>query len=272
MTGSFQQSQGEMSQMRTRIIVLALGTFWHRPRTPSPAGSGSLQGGYSVSTSTAANFPSGGSFGSSAFIGRQLSPLFTLGAEGGFYGVENTTTEARVDCPPPSVPGSLGCNETDRAELDWIQLGATLRVGPNKGGFRPYGALGVGVYFGQRDTESTIADPSTGTVYPGFPLSSQCGPDGRGREHWRRTRLGAEQQQCLEPRPLGPAAFAHGRRPERRIRRGYLRDAAGGGGVPLVKAVSDSRQATGSRHAAPAHSRYCSTVDSRSLSPPASTA
>ncbi len=161
-----------MSQMRTRIIVLALGTFWASVAHAQSRWAGSLQGGYSVSTSTAANFPSGGSFGSSAFFGRQLSPLFTLGAEGGFYGVENTTTEARVDCPPPSVPGSLGCNETDRAELDWIQLGATLRVGPNKGGFRPYGALGVGVYFGQRDTESTIADPSTGTVYPGFPLSS----------------------------------------------------------------------------------------------------
>lgn len=158
--------------MRTRILMLALGTLMTSTAQAQSHWFVSVQGGYSVSTSTAESFPGGGAFGSSAFIGSQLSPLFTLGAEGGFYGVENTATEIRVDCPPPSVPGSLGCTETDRAELDWIQLGGTLRVGPNEGSFRPYGALGVGVYFGQRDTESTVTDGSNGVVYPGFPLSN----------------------------------------------------------------------------------------------------
>jgi hypothetical protein len=107
--------------------------------------------------------PAGGSFGSSAFIGRQLSPLFTVGIEGGFFGVENTTTVSRVDCPPPSVPGSLDCDETNRAELDWIQLGATARLGKNDGSWRPYGALGLGIYFGTRDTEVSVANANTGT-------------------------------------------------------------------------------------------------------------
>ena len=157
--------------MRTRIVGLALGTLMTSAAHAQSRWVGSLQGGYSVSTSTAESFPAGGSFGSSAFVGRQLSPLLTLGAEGGFYGVENTSSDTRVDCPPPSAPGSLGCNETDRAELDWVQLGATLRIGQNQGHFRPYGALGVGVYLGTRDTETTIANASTGTVYPGFPFS-----------------------------------------------------------------------------------------------------
>ena len=142
----------------------------HQPPTPSRDGSGSIQGGYSVSTDAAASFPAGGAFGSSAFIGRQLGPLVTLGAEGGFYGVENTTTESRVDCPPVSVPGSLGCNETDRAEVDWIQLGATARFGKNDGRWRPYGALGVGIYFGTRDTEVSLANATTGAPI-GIPLS-----------------------------------------------------------------------------------------------------
>lgn len=157
--------------MQTRIIVLAFGTVMASTAHAQSRWIGSLQGGYSASTGTAESFPAGGAFGSSAFIGRQLSPLFTLGAEGGFYGVENTSIETRVDCPPPSAPGSLGCDQTDRAELDWVQLGTTLRIGPDKGHFRPYGALGVGVYFGTRDTETTIANASTGMVYPGFPLS-----------------------------------------------------------------------------------------------------
>ena len=158
--------------MRTRIIALALAvgaTTTAHAQSPWYA---SLQGGYSVSTSTAESFPGGGAFGSSAFIGRQLGSLLTLGAEGGVYGVENTTTVTDVDCPPPSVPGSRGCIETDRAELDWIQLGATLRIGPDKGSFRPYGAVGVGVYFGQRDTENTITDGTTGALLPDFPFSA----------------------------------------------------------------------------------------------------
>ena len=109
------------------------------------------------------------------------------------YGVENTTTEARSTALPPSVPGSLGCNESDRAELDWIQLGATAPRRPNEGGFRPYGALGVGVYFGSVTPGTDIADRPTARCTPAFP-QQQCGPDGRGRQHWRRARLGAEQQ------------------------------------------------------------------------------
>lgn len=130
----------------------------------------SIQGGYSVSTATEESFPAGGSFGSSAFIGRQLTPIFTLGIEGGFFGVENTTTVSRADCPPPSVPGALDCNETDRAELDWIQLGATGRLGKNDGRWRPYGALGLGIYFGTRDTEVSFTNATTGEPV-GIPLA-----------------------------------------------------------------------------------------------------
>jgi len=156
--------------IRKPILVLALGSLMASTAQAQNAWVGSIQGGYSVSTSTAESFPAGGSFGSSAFIGRQLSPLFSLGIEGGFFGVENTTTTLRVDCPPPSVPGSLGCDETDLAELDWIQLGATARVGKNDGSWRPYGALGLGIYFGARDTEVTLANANIGEPI-GIPLS-----------------------------------------------------------------------------------------------------
>ena len=154
--------------MQGRTLVLALGSLMTSTAHAQSSWVGSIQGGYSVSTSTAETFPAGGSFGSSAFIGRQLSPLFTLGIEGGFFGVENTTTVSRVDCPPPSVPGSLGCDETDRAELDWIQLGATGRIGKNDGRWRPYGALGLAIYFGTRDTEVSLANANTGRpiVFP----------------------------------------------------------------------------------------------------------
>lgn len=150
--------------------MLALGSLLASTAQAQTSWVGSIQGGYSVSTSTAESFPAGGSFGSSAFIGRQLSPLFTLGIEGGFFGVENTTTVSRVDCPPPSVPGSFDCDETELAELDWIQLGATGRIGKNDGTWRPYGALGLGIYFGTRDTEVSFANANTG-VPIGIPLN-----------------------------------------------------------------------------------------------------
>ena len=150
--------------------MLALGSLMASTAQAQGSWVGSIQGGYSVSTSTAETFPAGGSFGSSAFIGRQLSPLFTLGIEGGFFGVENTTTVSRVDCPPPSVQGSLDCDETDLAELDWIQLGATARIGKNDGTWRPYGTLGLGTYFGTRDTEESFANSNTG-VPIGIPLN-----------------------------------------------------------------------------------------------------
>lgn len=150
--------------------MLALGSLMASTAQAQTSWVGSIQGGYSVSTSTAETFPAGGSFGSSAFIGRQLSPLFTLGIEGGFFGVENTTTVTRVDCPPPSVQGSLDCDETDLAELDWIQLGATARIGKNDGAWRPYGTLGLGIYFGTRDTEENFANTNTG-VPLGIPLN-----------------------------------------------------------------------------------------------------
>lgn len=156
--------------MGNRILVFVLGTFVSSTVHAQSNWVGSIQGGYSVSTATTESFPAGGSFGSSAFIGRQLSPLFTVGIEGGFFGVENTTTVSRVDCPPPSVPGSLDCDETDRAELDWIQLGATARLGKNDGSWRPYGALGLGIYFGTRDTEVSVANANTGTPI-GIPLN-----------------------------------------------------------------------------------------------------
>ena len=132
---------------------------------------GSIQGGYSVSTATVESFPAGGSFGSSAFIGRQLSPILTLGAEGGFFGVENTTTVAPADCPPPSEPGSLDCNRISSAELDWIQLGATARLGKNDGSWRPYGALGMAFYFGIRDTEVGFVNANTGEAV-GIPIGA----------------------------------------------------------------------------------------------------
>jgi hypothetical protein len=160
----------EMCLMRSIVIALGLGTALASTATAQMSWVGSIQGGYSVSTATAASFPAGGSFGSSAFIGRQLSPLFTLGVEGGFFGVENTTTVSRIDCPPASVPGSLGCDQTAQAELDWIQLGATGRVGKNDGRWRPYGALGLGIYFGVRDTEVSVVNANTGTPI-GIPLS-----------------------------------------------------------------------------------------------------
>ena len=156
--------------MQTRYIALALGLLVTSTAEAQSSWVASIQGGYSVSTATAVSFPSGGSFASSAFIGLQPGSLFTLGIEGGFFGVENTTTVSRVDCPPPSLPGSLGCDETDRVELEWIQLGATGRIGKNDGRWRPYGALGLGVYFGTRDTEVSLANAITGEPV-GVPLA-----------------------------------------------------------------------------------------------------
>lgn len=132
---------------------------------------GSIQGGYSVSTATVESFPAGGSFGSSAFIGRQLSPILTLGAEGGFFGVENTTTMEPADCPLAPVPGSLDCRKSSSAELDWVQLGATARIGKNSGRWRPYGALGMGFYFGTRYTDVTFSNTDTGETV-GFPVNA----------------------------------------------------------------------------------------------------
>ena len=70
------------------MLVVALGVTLSSAAHAQSSWVGSLQGGYSVSTSTASSFPGGGSFGSSAFVGRQLGAVFTLGLEGGFYGVE----------------------------------------------------------------------------------------------------------------------------------------------------------------------------------------
>lgn len=156
--------------IRTGIVALIIGSATCSTAQAQADWVASIQGGYSVSTSTAASFPAGGSFGSSAFIGRQLSPLFALGVEGGFFGVENTTTVTRVDCPPPAVPGSLQCDETDSAELDWIQLGITGRVGASTGSWRPYGALGLGIYFGNLYTEVSFNDANTGEPV-GIPLA-----------------------------------------------------------------------------------------------------
>lgn len=156
--------------MRSIITALGIGVILTSTAHAQSNWVGSIQGGYSVSTATTESFPAGGAFGSSAFIGRQLSSLLTLGIEGGFFGVENTTTVSRVDCPPPSVPGSLDCDQTDRSEVDWIQLGLTARVGKNDGRWRPYGAAGLGVYFGTRDSEISFTDANTGEPV-GLPLA-----------------------------------------------------------------------------------------------------
>ena len=191
--------------MRSLITALGLGVVMTSTARAQSSWVGSIQGGYSVSTAIDASFPAGGSFGSSAFIGRQLSSIVTLGVEGGFFGVENTTTVSRVDCPPPSLPGSLDCDETDRAELDWIQLGATGRIGKNTGSWRPYGALGLGVYFGTRDTEVGFANANTGTPI-GIPASASV----------NRTAVGGSVGGGLDWVPndkrqwtLGVAARAH---------------------------------------------------------------
>jgi hypothetical protein len=163
---------GSYCVIRTGIVALIIGAATCSTAQAQADWVASIQGGYSVSTSTAASFPAGGSFASSAFIGRELGSLVTLGVEGGFYGVENTTTEQQVDCPPPSLPGSLGCVETDRSELDWIQLGGTVRIGPTSGRFRPYGAVGAAAYFGSRDVEVTITGPN-GELNPVSPSVSR---------------------------------------------------------------------------------------------------
>lgn len=150
--------------MRRGILALALGTLLASTAHAQARWVGSIQGGYSVSTSTAASFPAGGSFGSSAFIGRQVTPILAVGGEAGFYGVENTVTESRVECLPGS-PLPSECIQTDQAELDWIQFGATMRLGKSAGTWRPYGAAGLAFYFGTRDTEVSSVDARTGTFY-----------------------------------------------------------------------------------------------------------
>ena len=170
--------------MKMSLAMAALGTLAASTANAQSRWVVSLQGGYSVATSTAVGFPGGGAFGSSTFLGRELGPLVALGVEGGFYGVENTTTERQVDCPPPSVPGSLGCVQTDRSEVDWVQLGATVRVGPTTGHFRPYGALGAAVYLGSRDLEVTITSPSNefNPISPSVSTTAVGGSVGAGAD------------------------------------------------------------------------------------------
>ena len=123
----------------------------------------SLQGGYSVSTETPVSFPGGGAFASNAFIARQVTPSIAVGIEGGFYGVENATTTGTTNCPElPAV-----CEQTVRSEVDWTQVGVTARASTTSGSWRPYGALGLAVYFGSSDTETTFT-PVGGE--PGLPL------------------------------------------------------------------------------------------------------
>lgn len=123
----------------------------------------SLQGGYSVSTETAASFPGGGAFASNAFISLQVTPAIAVGIEGGFYGVENTTATGTTNCPElPDI-----CEQTIRSEVDWTQVGVTARAGTTHGSWRPYGALGLAAYFGSSDAEITFT-PVGGV--PGLPI------------------------------------------------------------------------------------------------------
>ena len=163
--------------MRRTLLVLTFGSMLTASADAQTKWVGSIQGGYSVSTSTAENFPAGGSFGTSAFIGRQVKPLLAVGFEAGFFDVENTTTVSRGDCFFTGVP--LGCNVTSVVEVNWIQFGGTARIGESSGHWRPYGALGLAVYFGTRDADVTYEDIETGQ-----------GPYGDGTVRTTRTAVG----------------------------------------------------------------------------------
>jgi opacity protein-like surface antigen len=133
---------------------------------------GRLEAGYATSTNNTSSGLGGGSFGGSAFVGRELNHWLALGAELGFYRVRDETTVTAVGCNSPGTPGALECTSVRDDQNRWIQTGVTLLMSPTRGTWRPHASVGLGAWFAKGTNTIDIVVNATGESEPGFPTSS----------------------------------------------------------------------------------------------------